>query len=463
MDQNLINTPLVSVACITYNQAAFIHKTLKGFLAQKINFRYEIIIHDDASTDGTDHIIREYQAKYPELIFPIYQKENQFSKGIKRVLATFVFPKCKGRYIALCEGDDYWTDPLKLQKQVDFMEANPDYVICYHDAVVVDGNGNVIKSSKLPDELKRDFSGEELIKGNWILTLSMCFRNLLKDFPDESTRVHNGDTFLTSLLGNFGKGKYLSEIDPAVYRQHSGSVWSKLDIIEQLYHSGVTYAWLYRYYKRIGLKSYASHFSYVSANQFTQVLLKVMAIGGQQNIRIANNIFAEFHDIINADNAADLFAELRLLGYLTNPEKNNDNLKDRLGGELSHQQPKTLLELGEEKFSQGDIHAAVKIFERIIKLDNGNSQALNNLGVIQWRLGGIESALKTFQTAIALNPKDQDTLENFIQAATETSRFDLIDPVLLKTLKHDHPKNPGLLNLISKHDKSITQPQAGGI
>jgi len=98
---------------------------------QKTRFKYEVIIHDDCSTDGTTDIIREYAQKHPELIVPIFQSVNQYQNGNKRILATFVYPKARGKYIALCEGDDYWTDPLKLQKQVDFLESHPDYGMCY--------------------------------------------------------------------------------------------------------------------------------------------------------------------------------------------------------------------------------------------------------------------------------------------------------------------------------------------
>lgn len=114
---------LVSVSCITYNHAPYIRKCLDGFLMQKTNFEFEIIIHDDASTDGTADIIREYEKKYADIIFPIYQKENQWSKG-KKPNWDFNAPRWRGKYIAICEGDDYWTDPLKLQKQVDFLENN---------------------------------------------------------------------------------------------------------------------------------------------------------------------------------------------------------------------------------------------------------------------------------------------------------------------------------------------------
>ena len=112
----------VSVCCITYNHAPFLKKCLDGFLLQQTSFPIEVIIHDDASTDGTQKIIEEYTSKHPDIFFPLLQKENQYRKGIRGMNAKFNFPRCTGKYIALCEGDDFWNDPHKLQKQVDFLE-----------------------------------------------------------------------------------------------------------------------------------------------------------------------------------------------------------------------------------------------------------------------------------------------------------------------------------------------------
>lgn len=122
--------PLVSVRCITYNHEPYIAQAIDGFLMQKTDFPFEVIIHDDASTDKTADIIREYERKYPLIIKPIYQTENQYSKR-NGSIAKAIDPKLKGKYIAFCEGDDYWIDPNKLQMQVDFLERNPEYGMCY--------------------------------------------------------------------------------------------------------------------------------------------------------------------------------------------------------------------------------------------------------------------------------------------------------------------------------------------
>ena len=133
-DWKMQNTsmPLVSINCTAYNHAPYIRQCLDGFIMQKTDFPIEILVHDDASTDGTADIVREYEQKYPNIIKPIYQTENQYSKGEGTSINwTYNYSRAQGKYIAICEGDDYWTDPYKLQKQVGFLEANPEYGLCY--------------------------------------------------------------------------------------------------------------------------------------------------------------------------------------------------------------------------------------------------------------------------------------------------------------------------------------------
>ncbi len=135
-----VNAPLVSVRCTAYNHEPYIAQALDGFLLQRTNFPFEVIVHDDASTDKTADIIREYEKKYPKIIRPIYQTENQYSKrdgSIGRIMTA----ACRGRYIALCEGDDYWIDGNKLQMQVDFLEANREYSAYYSNVEGIDAMG----------------------------------------------------------------------------------------------------------------------------------------------------------------------------------------------------------------------------------------------------------------------------------------------------------------------------------
>ena len=135
-----MSSPMISIICNTYNHEKYIEQTLKGFVNQKTTYPYEILIHDDASTDRTAEIIRRYADAYPSLFKPIYQTENQYSQGIN-VSGVYQYSRAKRKYIAFCEGDDYWCDPEKLQKQVDFLERHPAYSACVHQTQVIDDDG----------------------------------------------------------------------------------------------------------------------------------------------------------------------------------------------------------------------------------------------------------------------------------------------------------------------------------
>ena len=209
------------------------------------------------------------------------------------------YRQCKGKYIALCEGDDYWTHPFNFEKQIDFMEYNPDYVICYHNANIINDNNEIVSTSKLPEELKKDFSQTELIKGVMILTLTMCFRNVLKKLPAEICKVKNGDKFLTSLLGNWGKGKYLENIENAVYRKHNSSIWSSLDEITQIFYNGDTRAWLCRYYQRINKSEISAYFKSEAENHFNNIIRKINNITKPDYIVILNKVLNDYVDILS--------------------------------------------------------------------------------------------------------------------------------------------------------------------
>ncbi|QBQ56504.1 glycosyltransferase [Nitrosococcus wardiae] len=215
--------PVVSILCITYNHEKFISECLDGFLMQKTTFPVEVLIHDDASTDATADIIREYEGQFPHIIKPIYQTENQYSKGVKPN-PTFNIPRAKGKYIAICEGDDYWTDPLKLQKQVDFLEANPDFSICFHKVKILK-DGQLIDDyiTKVP---RFESTLLDLVAGNYIHTLSCVCKNRGFEVLGSNFRYSPiGDYYFHCMNAQYGKIYYINET-MAVYRAHDQSVWS---------------------------------------------------------------------------------------------------------------------------------------------------------------------------------------------------------------------------------------------
>lgn len=212
MDENI----KVSIICITYNHEKFIKDALEGFLMQKINFKYEILIHDDASTDNTANIIKEYEKKYPNLLKVTYQKENQYSKG--KMPTVYLLGKAKGEYIAFCEGDDYWIDENKLQRQIDFLEKNKEYYATYHNVLIVDENKKERK--KLNNfYISHDVTLKDLENTNRLCgqTSGIVCRNFWKEFSEEDKKAYidtkvNGDIKLSLLFVLKGKVYFFKQI-----------------------------------------------------------------------------------------------------------------------------------------------------------------------------------------------------------------------------------------------------------
>lgn len=210
-------TPMVTVWCLTFNHNPYIRQCLEGFVEQKTDFKFEVLVHDDASTDGTQDIILEYQQKYPDLIKPLLEKENQYSKHDGSLMRLQI-ENCQGRYIAFCEGDDYWTDPLKLQKQVDFLEAHPDYGLCHTDFVLSDRSRRKHYSEHYPDG--NYFPGLLLHENAGIGTLTVLFR---KETFDRTPKFYLNEPFVAGdtprwiELAKEAKIKYIPEVT-AAYR-----------------------------------------------------------------------------------------------------------------------------------------------------------------------------------------------------------------------------------------------------
>lgn len=206
------NDVRVSICCLAYNHEKYLQRALDSFLMQKTNFKYEIIIHDDASTDNTVNIIKKYEKKFPHIIKVIYQKENQYSKG-HRISFEFLYPKAKGKYIALCEADDYWTDEYKLQKQYDVLEKYEECSISTHIVRKVNENSTYtdntvpninIEQSRI--DLKR-FIHEEIVNSRYTFqTSSYFFRNkYIREVDDKIQKF-----FQTNPVGDFPLMLYMA-------------------------------------------------------------------------------------------------------------------------------------------------------------------------------------------------------------------------------------------------------------
>jgi glycosyltransferase involved in cell wall biosynthesis len=219
-----MDEPVVSIMVITYNQEQFISDAIESFLEQKCKFSLEIVIGDDCSTDNTQNIIRDFGSKYPNLIKPILNPVNLGPLPN----AINVLEHCTGKYIALCEGDDFWVDPLKLQKQVDFLEQNNDYVLSFHNVIAV----NVIDDKRTRAEIKQELfkrTPEEIPAEHPTHTSSMLFRNVIRNFPGDFNKIISGDSYLQFVLARYGKSTFQKNIYPNVRRRHPQSVWSYKD------------------------------------------------------------------------------------------------------------------------------------------------------------------------------------------------------------------------------------------
>lgn len=215
----------VSVLCTAYNQEDYIEETLKGFVNQKTDFKFEVLINDDCSTDNTKNIIKKYQQLYPNIIKPIYQVENQYSKNVF-ITKDILLPLAKGKYIALCEGDDYWIDCLKLQKQCDYMDSHENCSLCIHNSIQVDSMSNFVCNHIITDtDSNIDCEKVLLGGGRFCMTNSiMAPRDLALSIPDYGTRYY--DYVWQAYFASRGETYCFSEYMSA-YRLNAKGSWSE--------------------------------------------------------------------------------------------------------------------------------------------------------------------------------------------------------------------------------------------
>ena len=242
--------PVVSILCTAYNHERYIEQAIRGFLSQDCGFPFEIVIHDDASTDGTQQIIRRWQALYPTLIRTVLQTENQYSRGGRPF--EILLAQARGDYVATCEGDDFWVDARKLQRQVGFLQANPDFSCTAHNyyhylesALTVKPWSRVGRNFVLS---RRQLMG--LVTLLWLPTL--VFRRSFSVLPPERGLAAIGDQFLTSYLGTMGRCMYFETMHAAVRRENEFSIWSPLPKAEKERRRVKTWAALVRLHERLG-------------------------------------------------------------------------------------------------------------------------------------------------------------------------------------------------------------------
>jgi len=269
--------PIVSICCSTYNHKDFIRKTLDGFVMQEADFPFEIIINDDASTDGTQEILKEYAAKYPNIKLILHEK-NQWKEGMLN--GTFygfepflhnTLPLAKGKYIAFCEGDDYWTDPSKLIKQFNYLEPHPEHVMCYHAYSILQDD-KIIHRKK--DNVGKSYTSEELISTpSGMASSTKMFRNIYNEDIKEDLLNFRGDYLFTSYLGTYGSCGYVTGIRPSIYRLHKDGVWTGVPEPEKAKRVQKMYIELYNIYLKIGNQKAAKiRKSFIRNNTFGIIL-----------------------------------------------------------------------------------------------------------------------------------------------------------------------------------------------
>ena len=297
---------LVAIHCLAYNHEPYIRDCLDGFVMQKTNFKFVAIVHDDASTDGTANIIKEYAEKYPDIIKPIFEIENQYSKkdGSLQCIMNDAIEATGAKYIAMCEGDDYWIDPYKLQKQVDFMEANPDVGLCYTDYNVCDNKGVIIEEShyeKGGNSPILNFQ-DHLFKQGYIAPMTWLYRHDVYVKLRENMFVASDGTFVMALEFFMNSSvRYLSETT-ATYRISQGTASRPITLRALFYYRKGVYKVAYEYASRYYTEKIASLI--IQSKEVEELYPLAVALDMQDYIQQCRSYVEEnpFVDLLNIEN-----------------------------------------------------------------------------------------------------------------------------------------------------------------
>lgn len=405
------HAPVVSICSITYNHARFIARALDGFLMQETSFPVEIILNDDCSTDGTAQIIASYQARYPGRITAILQSENQRSKG--RMALPIVLERATGKYVAVCEGDDYWTDPRKLQKQVEFLESHPDYAGCCH-AVTTETH---LPSGKIVHDLvvrsTPIVSLDDLLRGNPIHTCSVVVRreHLPVRLPSRYDACGVGDWPRWALVARHGPWAYLR--DPmGVYVIHPSGLWSQLPATGQLKRTILLLAQLWP--DMPAAQRPIVHESLFDQSQ--RFLLASFRTGDAEAPRWLGSILAEQRDRIDPQTWIDFDIQTAAIIALeaTRAAESSDHAVALISQMLTHVHgtavpvrrtrsivkravARSLQQLGNEWQARGDYRPARRLYARSVALHPGNLRSL-----AYWLLALLGGAGRLLRTGLKL-------------------------------------------------------------
>ena len=239
MLSNQTDPVLVTIICLVYNHEPYLRQCLDGFVMQKTDFKVEAIVHDDCSSDNSALIIKEYAEKYPDLIKTIFEKENQYPKIGFSGIFNLILPHIKGKYVAFCEGDDYWTDPVKLQKQVNFLETHLEYSsACSRTRLYSQSKGEFLQRDVFCTDHDEDVPAEDIIRkgGLYLASCSLVYKKEVRgnDYPEYCKKCHVGDYPLQIMCAMKGKVRYFNEA-MGVYRVDNSSSW-----VGKNTHMGIT-------------------------------------------------------------------------------------------------------------------------------------------------------------------------------------------------------------------------------
>ena len=291
-----MQNPLVSIRCATYNQEKYIGKTLEGIVSQKTDFPFIVVVIDDASTDHNADIIRDYEKKYPDIVKTVYLKENHYSQRKSKHPYFKVWEEnCK--YIGFCEGDDFWTDPLKLQKQVDFLESHPDYNLVCH-------NWNILQDGKILPSPVNDLYTQPMsftfatLPWVWITkTLTMIYRKAAIDEDSFVKFKYSRDVHIVYFALKDGKGYYMPEV-MATYRVVDSGIWSKVDQNKKNFITYDLYKDLYKHEPNTAVRK-----RYMNA---TLAYFNGLAFGKKTWWHVGTNAKLYFEAIRNISDAKDI-------------------------------------------------------------------------------------------------------------------------------------------------------------